>query len=277
MEHLPSRDEFNENYNKLQLSRLTSSSTTAANRFDTYFSSTRVAEHEEAKRKNKRAIQKYYEISFDSDSESDAENVTSSQDSVKTDKESVSDTNPLPTIPTNIRIEDFYYYILNTKIATYTNAIGAFDDLIKDFKQVDDVSDMIIKNLNGLLQTLTPKLNDTVQELIKPNSDITQLDNEITKIKIQIALVAIYILLQFLPGQEIDTISFFMGLLYEKSSMHFANDTRGGNNSKKTRKSGSRRLHRHHHIRSIKHRKSASRRLRRRGHNVKTRKSNREG
>ena len=86
MENLPSRDEFNENYNKFRLKTLANQSNQPNQSFETYFSSIKSGQHEAAQNKNKLAIQKYYEISFDSDSESEAEGVSSSQESGTTDK-----------------------------------------------------------------------------------------------------------------------------------------------------------------------------------------------
>jgi hypothetical protein len=238
-ENLPSRDEFNANYQTLQLATLTPSSTTDPNRFETYFSSTNVAETQEVQTKNKRAIRKYYEISFDSDSESEAEVVSSSQESATTDKESVSDTNPLPAIPTDIRIGDFYFYILNTKIKIFTDTLQA-EDLL-NFVDSSHPEKQRIKLLGQLLQPEQDKLKvkhgEILNAFLSANSDITHLDNEITKLKMNIALVSIYILLMITPKDSNETIAFYMNLLKKYSDTHFSKATRGGNKPKKTRKS----------------------------------------
>ena len=238
-ENLPSRDEFNASYQTLRLNPLKSSQPRYPNLFGTYFSSTNVAETEEVQTKNKRAIRKYYEISFDTDSDSDAEVVPSSQESGTTDKESVSDTNPLPAIPTEIQIEDFYFYILNTKIKIFTDTLQA-DDLLS-FVDSSHPEKQRIELLGQLLQPEQDKLKvkhgEILQAIRSENSDITHLDNEITKLKMNIALVSIHILLMITPKDSNETIAFYMNLLKKYSDTHFSKATRGGNKPKKTRKS----------------------------------------
>jgi len=238
-ENLPSRDEFNASYQTLRLNPLKSSQPRYPNLFGTYFSSTNVAETEEVQTKNKRAIRKYYEISFDTDSDSEAEVVSSSQESGTTDKESVSDTNPLPAIPTEIQIEDFYFYILNTKIKIFTDTLQA-EDLLS-FVDSSHPEKQRIELLGQLLQPEQDKLKvkhgEILQAIRSENSDITHLDNEITKLKMNIALVSIHILLMITPKDSNETIAFYMNLLKKYSDTHFSKATRGGNKPKKTRKS----------------------------------------
>ena len=247
MEHLPSRDEFNEKYQRLRLTPLASSQSTENNTFDTYFNSTKVDQNEKRKEQNKRAIRKYYEISFESDSDSEVEVAQSSQESGTTDKESTPDTNPLPDISKDdIQIGDFYCYILNIKISIFTDTLKG-EDFVSLVGENNDRRKRI-ELLNNMLEPLQTELNTKKAEIItaiankspdiaNKSNDITQLDNEITKLKMKIALTTIYMLLLISPDDPNGTIAFYMSLLKKYSDKYFSKHTRGGNKSNKSRKS----------------------------------------
>jgi len=260
MTTLPSRSDFNTNYAKFKdIGEIAAPAgkKTMVEQLQIFIDSNaageeteREAEREVERMRNIDAIRKFYEPDVE---ESEQE---SSQDSGTTDNSaSSSQTVTLPEIKKDdIRIEDFYYYILNTKAAMFTHVVKAdqfTERLTKDHCKTVELINTLDENLvHPIQRTLHEKvveigrLQKQIDEDLKKGKDTSELynkmiplDNEITKLKMKIALSTIYMLLAIIKDDPNSSIAFYMGLLHKYSTEHLNGVRNGGNKFKKSRKS----------------------------------------